>query len=223
MARTHSPMMALGALILAFAWPASAMAQSIKFTKLSPWKSAHAMAGCWEAGATNFSDDGLGLYPWQRVITGTVSARVIAQAAAGNPATLVFSEGGTVVTADAADGAERLVGAPIVTVSADGGAPVAVPITNTAVNGPNCATRFGATGCSRVTTFTAAVDAATLAAAGAVCGSELVFDIILEGDAYASCNQGVDGHADAVWRGQGTYPNIKPRLFYDGTQAPCAP
>ena len=224
MTRMQVRLLALGAIFVGFALPLQAGAQSIKFNK-DLGDTAHAMAGCWSTGATNFSDDGPGNYLWSLTIPGTVAEQVIAQADTANPATIEFREGGTTVVADNAAAGEGPLGPQRAFVSADGQPAVVVPVTNVATNAPPCTTRFGATTCTRETAYTATLTADVLGPAGAnaVCGSVLTFTVDVAGDAYATCVVNDNGHADGVWRGQGTYPNIKPRLFYDGTQAVCTP
>lgn len=203
--------------------PAVAFGQSSKkFTKAADWKSAHAMAGCWADGTTNFSDDGPGVYGWDLVVAASVVSNLRAQAAAGNPATVTFRDSGTVVTDGTGAGTEATTLSPFTP---------APSVTLTGAASTTVLATVGATtntcdgnGCTRETTFSVLLTTALLDQAGAVCGGGLTLSVEVAGDASATCGACGEtgaGHADAVWRGQGLYPNIKPRLLYDGTGNGC--
>lgn len=209
MSRTLDPRFVCGLLFAALLLPATAAAQVYKFTK-DVNDSAHAMAGCWPEGTTNFSDDGPGTYVWSLdVWRDDIVARMLSQAAAGNPASIDFSTSGTVVTQGAATGAEF---DTYVSVTLNG---VAVGT----INGPTPGT---CPSCTRVSDYQVDVTTADLTAAGVLaCGTDVFIEIIVEGDAEAACTAYTNSHADAVWRGQGVYPTIKPRLTVDSSQPGC--
>ena len=202
-----------GLLFVTLMLPAAAAAQSFKFNK-DQGDTARAMAGCWPDGTSNASDTGPGVYAWSLNVSGNhVVARVLNQAAAGNPAVITFSTSGTVVTLGAATGGEGdtgvsvLLSGPSGTISLN----VAGPTPGTCPSG------------TRVSNSSAVLDASSLATVGvAACGSD-DFSIEIEamGDAWASCTAFTNSHADAVWRGQGVYPTIKPRLTVDSSQPGC--
>lgn len=193
--------------------PATAAAQVYKFTK-DLGDTAHAMAGCWPDGTTNFSDDGPGTYEWSLDVNGNhVVARVLSQAAAGTPARIDFSTSGTVVTQGGASGGEGDTGVSVVITGPSGALSLNV-------NGPTAGT---CPSCTRVSDYWAFLDATSLDTIGvSSCGSDdFTIEIEVMGDAWAACTAEENNHADAVWRGQGVYPTIKPRLTVDSSQPGC--
>ena len=189
--------LAIAALVLL---PALAFGQSLQFTK-TVGTTANAMEGCWPDGTGNSSDSGAGQYIWTLTLTNNnVIAQLLAQAAAGNPATVVFSDSGNVATLGSAGATEGLTASPTFlmnTVSIGAGSPSG-------------------------RTFTVNLTTANLSAAGVnACTDDLAVSITLNGDAGAWCAQFSNSHADAVWRGQGVYPNIKPVLNFDNTLPGC--
>lgn len=201
----------LAALAAALLLPAAAFGQaSVKFTKDSG-VSAQANAGCWPDGTTNFSDSGPGQYDWSLTVSDDILASVIAAADTATEARLVFSDSGNVATTGTGTAAEGTTASPALVFTVDG-TPISV--------GAGASTPTGCSGCVR--TWTVDIDGALLTALGlAACGQSVTIDISLFGDASAGCGVETNGHGSATWRGQGVYPGIKPRLFYDGSLTGC--
>lgn len=190
--------------------PTLAAADSTKFTKTVN-DSAHAMAGCWPDGTTNFSDDGPGTYVWELTVgNDDVIAQIIAASGTAEPAVIVFSDSGAEITQGSATASEGPTATPVVRVNG-----VSVP-----VSGPVAGT---CPSCTRVSIWTAELTDDVLDEIdGLACGdTTLEFEITLTGEAYAGCATYTNSHADAVWRGQGVYPTIKPELFWDETLDGC--